>query len=1115
MLGNIVNREMKSRLRDSSGFGSINLVVYIAISAIIAVAIGALIYTLMMSGKAVGDERAQTQSVQGSMQEISRVIDESATIFRATETELGIGRNTPSEASSGGIDCTIDQFWVADDGEGGFELRQWQDVVTGACVDTPTWTSTAGITGQSVVMVADLMPYTLVDDTGLASAECTATASESERSGEGYCVPLFRYLDSVGAEFTPSDPVTKNSISVVRIVLSAGFEGNPVPVSRSKDVSPDNYVPNNSIGEVIEPSCPATLNRSLSGTNVTLSWAPVPDATQYRVLRTYNGTTTTRATLSVASMPDSANPSYVDSISGLNATSVVYQVVPTVDGEQASGCPQAIVSIQVTAPNVSVDIIDSTSASWRGARSNDNVSPWPSIEATWPAVAGAGSYEAEMREMNPGSHTPLTGWAPFDYDGSAGSNVVNGTSVSTDEWNGYRLFSRAFQVRVRAVADSGSSQWMYCYMESGDGNGGTCGTFPANSFPDTGRDGYLVMPAPGFIEVDDVDRSNNIDLSWGVSSAWSNARYNRENNDFYRIQRDTRIGTDTSVSYANSDYSTIYNKTTSTSGTSSVSNGDWADFRALRCNYRNPYSTSGSTEQCGPSSRLWSALGLPSVPGLNISVDSGANTNTVRWGKNSATTWADFTQQRIQHYDVAEQQGGGSGTSQGSGNTSSADDTVDGTAKSSPWRNNTTATSATHDRREGDFTRYSPRACNISVKDGANVAGVTAEAGQGTGVESCSDWRGDSNRYWQNIATPAISVSDTWRSMTVRFNGTNGGIYISPLNTVTSREVGRYNVTEGAGIWWRNGTSYTWNDDGYSGNSAQGTVRPQTSQRGYVRIETSQAGNAQNSSNLTINYPPVPDRPSVNASFVSINPNTGVPYVRYSWTRDNSPVNTGYFVRSVNGGGWTSGGNGNYAAQSTWWSTNSVSARAAHTYRLYSWGYYSSNYDSVYLSPAPLTGTSTGCPSAQYNYGTQSYSYLISTQYWSGNGCNITVTAGAAYSAQVYDYYLDALTYECAAYASVPPIDRPLYCRNGADANFYSEVQSRADSSSYTKTGQVIGTVRFSFGSSTLGSYGSGYTWISGGSVNMPIGYEPASPGAGGFTAYYGTCSVSVSCAVP
>jgi hypothetical protein len=1060
---------------DDRGFTAVQLVVYIGVGSLVIATLGGILYTMFIQNRAVTEERSQTSAVQSALQQMVRAVDESSTVMHATETELGIGRNVTNE-DSGGVDCRIDQFFVGTvDGEE--KLMQWVDTQTGACVDLPVWTDTSTLSGDSV-MVHDLAPYTLVDDEGLTTAACTATATETERGEDGYCVPLFRFLDTTGSEFTPSTPPAKNSISAVKIVLSGNFHTSPVPVSRSKTVSPNSYRPDGTVGDVVAPSCPSSLTRSLSDTTVSLSWSPVPNATSYRVVRSHDGTTTTVSDVDVASMPSASNPSFDDDISGMAATSIVYQVIPTVGGEEANGCPQTIVSIQVESPDVMVQVLPGNDDAWNGARVDDtSFDDWPSLRASWPDVAGASHYEAEIREMDPSDDSaPLSGWAAFDWDGgSTPSNLVSDSSVTTDEWGGDPLFSRAFQVRVRAVSDAGSSPWTFCYMESGSGTAGECNSFPGNSFPTGGYNGYLVMPAPPIVAVDDVTRAyvgDNAALSWGDSPAWSDTMYNRDTTTF-RVQRDERAGTDSPVSYDASDYADVYTTTDATTGVSGVDPGDWSDFRAQRCNSINPYgwgalgaAYGGSGPvHCGPSSRVWSALGLPSVPAVAASVNSGNDTNTVRWGKHSSVTSSDYSEQFVTHYDIAETQGGGPGTSMGSGNTSSAEDGVTGSAKSTPWRDDISATSSTHDRREGDFTRYAAIACNNAESQSATeewLAGVTGEAGQGVGTESCSDWSSDTQRYWQALGAPACVDTDTWNTTRVRFDGTNGGVFLSSLDTITSRQVGRYNETANAGTWWRSTTDYTWSDNGSSSDSSQYTVKPLTYYTGRARIDAAYAGPGQNNDcgGGRVNYPPVPDSPSLSVSYIGINPSTGRPHVRKSWNDDDSPVSTNWMSvnRDTGSGYQTTSQNGSAENSPRWYTTERVYARAAYTSRLASWGFWSTASASRTMTPP---GGAGACPDGLYLRMSGWASPQNGGASRSGSTCYFRAFASGDWDWRLREYYRDQVEQECNGQ---PLFLRPQWCKPVGGAAYDQEVRRRMNASPSTRTGDYIFDWEWSFG---------------------------------------------------
>jgi len=946
-------------------------------------------------------------------------VDESATIIRAHPTALGVGRNITNE-TEGGLDCRIDQFWVQDEPDGTFTLRQWVNTLVGACPDVPAWTDTtsATVVDESIVIVDALVPFTLVDDTGLTTDACTSEQSAGERGGDaGYCVPLFRYHDDFGDYFTPATPPVPNSISAVTIVVSANVADKFVPVSRSKTVSPNHYRPTSIISEVAPPSCPASLNRTVNGTQVTLRWVPVEGASQYRVVRTISGATTTLATLPVTAMAQDESPSYVDSIANITAAAIVYQVIPMVDGVEPSGCPQTIVSVQVTPPDVSVEVVGSGGPDWQGARVSDAASAFttlPALRASWPAVPGATGYEAEIREMHPQDDSgPMTGWSAFTWDGGAAvSSLVEDTSVQTTSWRGAPLFSRAFQVRVRALSETGASPWTYCYMAEGAPDAGYCGQFPLNTFPNAGLNGYLVMPAPGVMEVTDIARSyaaNNASIVWGKSPAWLAGEHNRDVT-FYRVQQDSHDGVNTAVSYSASAYSTIIGYTTAESGTATVTPGDWGNFRVLRCNSINPYGWGGlgaaysgtGSVQCSPASRVWSSVALPGVPNVNAVVDSVANTNTVRWGKHASTTTPDYSAQHISHYDVAEAQGGGPGTTAASGSTTTYVDTVTGDALTSPWLDNITSVNQTHPRREGDFTRYRALACNVTVNGAATpgwLAGVTGEAGQGVGVESCSDWSGDSQRYWQQLGAPACVAAVTWNSVSGAFSGNSvGGIYVSPADTVTAREIGRANTSVGA-TWWRGapGASpwqYVWTDDLVSGDAAEGTVKPASGYAVYARVTAQYAGAGVGTCASGVIPNPPMTNPSASASVTGVT-NTLLPVITRTWNGGVSSLGNAAVtqVRQTASGNWSAAARtGSTSSTGSWGSTHYMQVRSAATQRLANWGFWAQA--NAYVSQSAATYGGGVCPVTTpidpWRQGTAGNSLYAPTYIsFASNGCTV------------------------------------------------------------------------------------------------------------------------------
>ena len=285
--------------RADGGFTTLELVIIIIITGIIMMSITALIMMIVKNQSSATAERSQVVAVKNALETVSESIDESASIYYATETELGIARNVTNEVS-GGIDCRLDQFYVGTVGSDE-DLRQWTTVNAGACLDNYPWTAMVAADTGSIVHLIE--PFTLVDGMAHATAACTATQTSAERGGgDDYCVPLFRYLDGNGQEFAPLAEPVRNSVSAVMIVMSATVGDSSVPASYSRTVSPNNYVPTSIIGDVAVPMCPATLSRTLVGTDLTLNWAPVPNASSYRIVRTFDGVTATLATLTVASM---------------------------------------------------------------------------------------------------------------------------------------------------------------------------------------------------------------------------------------------------------------------------------------------------------------------------------------------------------------------------------------------------------------------------------------------------------------------------------------------------------------------------------------------------------------------------------------------------------------------------------------------------------------------------------------------------------------------------------------------------------------------------------------------------------------------------------------------
>lgn len=1093
--------------RADLGFTMWEMIAALVAFGILTGGIVAVTTWIMKSQREATELRSQSFRVEEVLQEIVRAVDESSTIFRATSNELGVSRNIEGAVASGGTDCQIDQWWVETVG-GVSNLRQWQTVESGSCNETRAWTSPASVSAQSAIVVPDIQPFTLVDFTGFNAPACTSEATAASRGGKGSCVPVFRFFDSKQQRFTPASPAVRGSISMVTITLSANYADAGVPVSRSKSVSPNSYVPGGTIGELAVPMCPRSVTRTVSGNTVTLAWPPVENAASYRITRTYAGSTSTLATLSVASLPNASVPKYVDDISGLAASSIVYQVLPTVGGTEATGCPQALVSVQIPAPNVSITFTDGGgNDAWFGGRLNDtSFTSWPTLRASWPAVPGAKTYEAEVREMNPSVEGDVIApWASFDFDGTtSGSNVTSATSITTSDWGGGPLFSRAFQVRVRAVSDTGSSPWTYCYMEPGDTAAGSCDSFPGGSFPATGVNGYVAVPAPGVLSVSDVTRSyapNNVSLSWGKSPSWTAPQYNRDK-AFYRVSSLALDGVDSpSQSQFASSWPTVIPYSNGTTGTGTTTPGDWAYFSVQRCNSINPYGwgalgstyTGSGSVQCGAKSRPWAALGLPGVPTIDVMVMSSQNQNFVGWGKDVKTTTPDYSAQRITSYDVAEQQGGGPGTTAASGNTTTAVDAIPAAAKSSPWRSATTATSAVHDRREGDFTRYSARACATSTNNAPVagwLAGVTGEAGVGTGVTSCSDWRADSGRYWQELAAPTCTASDTWNSLTV--TGVFSHAYVSPIDTLVQRSIRRENTTAGVG-WTKTAAggladlTWSWTDDGASSDASEGTVKPYTGYSVTASLSSTYTGTSTVTGCApgTIDAPPIPNAPAVSVSNQgTLSQSTGRPYLLVQWNDSDAPVATNLLMGSDDGSNfYSTAHDGAYYKERNWNAWYGFTARAAYTARLYNWGYYSQASDAAVASPPAGTGACPDMYAVGYLFG----DVTVSSVQRSGNSCVYNATAAGKWNFLLAEeYYFPSIK---NGFCVNPYTRDEAICKS--DATIRAEAYKRMNAdTTHTHDGDYLGKFVWSFGDSlTTGSGGYRFQWASG-QPNSPTNAE-------------------------
>jgi len=145
----------------------------------------------------------------------------------------------------------------------------------------------------------------------------------------------------------------------------------------------------------------------------------------------------------------------------------------------------------------------------------------------------------------------------------------------------------------------------------------------------------------------------------------------------------------------------------------------------------------------------------------------------------------------------------------------------------------------------------------------------------------------------------------------------------------------------------------------------------------------------------------------------------------------------------------------------------------------------------------------------RYNWTTEGKWYTFpSGPAWSGNSaCQRTMYAGNGWDTELMLYYLDRVVQQCSA-----PYGAPSFCGNTNTEN--AEIQRLYDESTYTKGGDWIGVLQFTFQSSRLYPYSStGYSWVS---IDPPTSPNPGWASSrypeSGKSAEYGTCGVVISC---
>ena len=114
---------MRALTRQDDGITMIRMIVVMAVSVILATAITTLAVSVITNQRNAAAESAQIGAVQQAMREVAQAVDESSTIFRATETQLGVARNIFADDGVG-TDCQIDQYFVEGDHDNGYRLRR-------------------------------------------------------------------------------------------------------------------------------------------------------------------------------------------------------------------------------------------------------------------------------------------------------------------------------------------------------------------------------------------------------------------------------------------------------------------------------------------------------------------------------------------------------------------------------------------------------------------------------------------------------------------------------------------------------------------------------------------------------------------------------------------------------------------------------------------------------------------------------------------------------------------------------------------------------------------------------------------------------------------------------